>query len=382
MAAIAAVGLFVGGFFVGWLALPLRTPAVRLYVWDGIILSFLFFWSIGLLTELQRTESLALDKFLHLPVSISGAFLVNYLSSLASLSLLVYVPAMVGLVLGQTFAYGPVMLLGLPLIATFVLAITALTYQFQGWLASLMSNPRRRRTVVVFMTMGFILVFQLPNLINVARPWEDGIKPYDGQSERDKELSRQLAAKEITLPEYTKKLQESMQQTNEEIKESQQRKLDNVHRTTRIINFAIPFGWLAIGQSGLPDSDVLPTLLATLAFTLIGTASLWRAYRTTVRLYTGQFKTGENKSPSVAVTPITASSKPRLLERQIPWVSEHASAVALAGYRSLARPEAKLRLLRSLIMAIVFGGILISSQAVPPPGLRPLIAIVHHPSCS
>ena len=37
----------------------------------------------------------------------------------------------------------------LPALAAFLLMVTALTYQFQGWLASLMSNPRRRRTVIV-----------------------------------------------------------------------------------------------------------------------------------------------------------------------------------------------------------------------------------------
>ena len=59
----------------------------RLLTWDGIVLAFLFIWMIGLITELQRTEALSLDKFLHLPVSPIGAFLINYLSSLFSVSL-------------------------------------------------------------------------------------------------------------------------------------------------------------------------------------------------------------------------------------------------------------------------------------------------------
>src|SRR5207247_1499819 len=65
------------------------------------------------------------------------------------------------------------MLVVLPLVAAFALAVTALTYQFQGWLASMMVNPRRRRTVIVLLTAGFILLFQLPNLINIMRPWDD-----------------------------------------------------------------------------------------------------------------------------------------------------------------------------------------------------------------
>ena len=115
-----------------------------------MVVAFLFFWMIGLLTELQRAEGLALDKFLHLPVSPAGAFLINYLSSLFSLTLIVFVPAMIGLIAraGRS-PMGPAMLLALPLLAAFVLAVTAVTYQFQGWLASLMTNPRRRRTVIV-----------------------------------------------------------------------------------------------------------------------------------------------------------------------------------------------------------------------------------------
>ncbi len=38
--------------------------------------------------------------------------------------------------------------------------VTGLTYQFQGWLASLMGNPRRRRTATAAMTMVFILITQ------------------------------------------------------------------------------------------------------------------------------------------------------------------------------------------------------------------------------
>ena len=41
-------------------------------------------------------------------------------------------------------------LLLFPLLASFLLTVSALTYQFQGWLAALMSNPRRRRWGVLY----------------------------------------------------------------------------------------------------------------------------------------------------------------------------------------------------------------------------------------
>jgi hypothetical protein len=167
---IASVTLFVVGIAVGLLVFRNAPAYAHLFTWDGIVVAFLFSWMIGLLTDLQRSEALSLDRFLHLPVSLSGAFLINYLSSLFSLTLIVFVPGMVGLILGMTISRGPLMLLELPLLVAALFALTALTYQFQGWLASLMANPRRRRTIIVVMTAGFILVAQAPNLINIVRP--------------------------------------------------------------------------------------------------------------------------------------------------------------------------------------------------------------------
>jgi ABC-2 type transport system permease protein len=374
-AVVAAVGLFIAGFFVGWLALPKTPGYVRLYVWDGIVVAFLFSWMIGLLTELQRTESLSLDKFLHLPVSISGAFVINYLSSLFSLTLLVFVPTSIGLTLGQTIAHGPAMLLALPLIAAFILAVTAITYQFQGWLATLMTNPRKRRTVVVVVMMCFILVAQFPNLINVVRPWDNVSKPLTQFNERQQEIVRAFNAKEIDLTEQQKRMRESNEQFKTEQDSASNETLERVERTTRMMNLAIPFGWMPLGAAALPDNDVLPSLLATLGLALIGAASLSRAYRTTVRLYTGQYNSGEHRQETPAPV-ITTSTKPRLLEKQLPVISEQATVVALAGFRSLIRaPEAKMALLAPIIMVVVFGGIFLSSKVTLPDEARPFLAI-------
>ena len=170
-ALVTAIPLFVACYALGVYAIPKAAPAHLMYAWDGLIAGFLLFWGIGLLTELQKTESLALSKFLHLPVSPTGAFLINYLSSLLRLSLIVFGPMMLGFALALVAAKGMLMLPALPLLAAFLLMVTALTYQFQGWLASLMSDPRRRRTVIVAATAVFFLIFQLPNLLNFLAPW-------------------------------------------------------------------------------------------------------------------------------------------------------------------------------------------------------------------
>src|SRR5205823_9205573 len=160
-------------------------------------------------TDLQRSESLSLDKFLHLPVSPSGAFLINYVSSLFSITLVVFVPAMTGLALGQALGLGAASLLVLPLLAAFVLAVTAGTYQFQGWLAALMSNPRRRRTVVVLLTLGVILISQTPQLIGVLLTRNVRGEQLPPSAERQKELTQSLDSGRITLEEYRRQRDEA-----------------------------------------------------------------------------------------------------------------------------------------------------------------------------
>jgi len=51
---------------------PSISRMVVMFVWTGCALLFLFSWTIGLLAELQRSEALSIDRFLHLPVSPSG----------------------------------------------------------------------------------------------------------------------------------------------------------------------------------------------------------------------------------------------------------------------------------------------------------------------
>jgi hypothetical protein len=116
-------------------------------------------------------------------------------------------------------------------------------------------------------------------------------------------------------------------------------------------------------------------LLATLGMTLIGMASLWRSYRTTLRLYTGQFNAGRRR-PAAAVTPARSAAPPRvlyLLEKRLPWVPEQASAVALSGFRSLLRaPEIKMLLLSPIFMMVVLGPMIMRGGRLPE-AVRPFL---------
>ncbi|VTR93864.1 Uncharacterized protein OS=Singulisphaera acidiphila (strain ATCC BAA-1392 / DSM 18658 / VKM B-2454 / MOB10) GN=Sinac_3783 PE=4 SV=1 [Gemmata massiliana] len=377
---IAAVGVLITGFLVGLFVLPQASPTVRLLVWDGIVGAFLFFWMIGLLTELQRTEGLALDKVMHLPVSPSGAFVINYVSSLFSLTLITFVPAMFGLIIGDVCAGSVSMLLALPLLAAFVLAVTGVTYQFQGWLASLMANPRRRRAIIVGITTGFVILAQLPNMF-VTRPWS-GAPKNDAKSDAVSQLNDQraaasadLATRKITQEQYQQREKEIQQEFQDRQTRESQQKLEQTESIARFASTVIPPGWLALGAAELAAGSVLPALLGTLGLGAIGFASLRRAYRTTLRLYSGEFTGQGRQAPAVPTAPIDPS-RVRLLERSIPWVSEQASVVAITTFRSLIRaPEVKMVLIAPFIMLVVFGGSAVSAKAEIPAAVRPLIAL-------
>ena len=72
-----------------------------------------------------------------------------------------------------------------------------------------MINPRRRRTVIVLVTMAFILSCQLPNLANVLglwKNWDQDSAPALARDEQEEQaLKRALAAGEIDAQEYQRR---------------------------------------------------------------------------------------------------------------------------------------------------------------------------------
>ncbi|HZU35333.1 MAG TPA: hypothetical protein VFA18_05475 [Gemmataceae bacterium] len=371
---LLGLGMFVGFLMLSMFALAHAQPAVLLYIWDGVVVACLFVWMIGLVTELQRSEPLSLDRFLHLPVSVAGAFLINYVSSLFSLTLLLFLPALLGLMIGMVISRGPQMLWLVPLVAAFLLMLTAVTYQFQGWLASLMVNKRRRRTIIVIVTMTFIVVAQLPNLANVLHLWG---KPGPDAKQQEfnvrlGELKQQKEAGKITDAEY----QRQLRQIEEEIQARDHALAEQIERTAVMLSTVLPPGWLPLGAYKAAQGAVVVPLLAVCGMTLIGTASLWRAYRTTLRFYTGSFTARKKKQAASAAVPARADPAAiGLMERQLPWVSEHVSAVALSTLRSLQRaPEAKMLLLTPILMAVIFGSMLLTRQKDMSPLFRPVVA--------
>ncbi len=365
-AVVAAVVFFFSFLTLGLFGLDDASPAGLMYLFDGAVIAFLLLWISGLLSELQRSEALSLEKFLHLPVSLASAFVINYLSSLPSVSLLWFLSAMLGLNLGLIISRGATMLLPLPMLAAFLLMITALTYQFQGWLATLMANPRRRRTIIVVATMLFVLLCQVPNLVNLLRPrvyWTK-LEPQPSLAQEDEKLLHDIKSGKVPINEVPKRLAE-LRKRQDELNRETQARLENesnerrkeTQNTIRLMNLLLPPGWLPAGVEAAAEGKTWPIVLAILGPALIGTASLWRAYRTTLRLYTGQYTSSAGRASAAApLAPVRSQatkSGTRLLERNLPWLSEQATVIALATFRSLLRaPESKMFLLTPLLLLV------------------------------
>ena len=376
---VSAGLMLIGSFLAGLLVLPKASAPVLMLVWDGVIVLFMFVWMTELLVELQRSELLAMDKFLHLPVSLTGAFMINYLGSIFSPGVIVVLAAMVGLSAGLVLSRGVGMIGLFPLVTAFILAVTAIGYQFRGWLASLMVNKRRRRAIVTIAGLVFVLIVQLPNLL--TQPWRARQLPED-RVEMQKEietLDRALAANEIEKGQYQKQVRDVRNKYRNKRQSSW--KLDDVTRVAGTVNLAVPIGWLPYGAKTSAEGRIVPSILGALGLTLIAAASLRRSYVTTLCLYRGEFVRGrpnQRHKNSVAVPEVAAaaaSASPDLLEKRLPWLTEEASAITLASFRSLTRaPEARILFLSPVFMVLIFGSMILRGNTDPPELLRPLMA--------
>ncbi len=327
-AATASVIGFIVGLIVGITAMRDASPAAIMGVWAGFTGVFLFSWMIGLLAELQRSETIDLQRLMHLPVLLGQMFVVNFVASHFVFSVIVFVPAMIGLSVGLVFSHGALMLFLTPLVLTTVFMVSAWTYCLRGWLAAMMSNPRRRRTVITFITLAFILVAQAPNLyFNVLR--------------RNK-----------PTPSYTVKNAEELRQRRELQNAEKRRTLDNVMTVQK----CIPPFWLPVGARALAEGSAWPAVLGVCGGALLGLAGLRRAY-----ISTRKFFQGEIGAKAAVVQPDANAPKPkpssmRFLELQLRGIPEQSAAIAVASFRSMLRaPEVKMAWATSFIVVVVIG---------------------------
>ncbi len=340
---------FTLGFFGGTFGLRQAKPAHLMLVWLGITVVFLFVWLIGLVNEIQRSETIDLQRLMHLPVALGQIFLINYLASHLSLSIFLFLPAMMGLAVGLVISRGAAMLLLVPLSLGMVFMITAWTYLLRGWLASLMSNPRRRRTVIMLITFAFIMISQLPNIY---------FNRFDSGRPRSS-----AGASRATGPANRRTGGQAQYE-----------------RLLPLLKFIPPF-WLPLGAGALAEGHALPAVLGTLGCFGLGALGLRRAYIGTVRFYQGD--TGKRHAakpepprPIETRTGPEARAAASLVELHLPGVPEQAAALAVATFRSMLRaPEVKLTWASSFIVTIIIGAtfLLRNPPEVPDP-FKPLIA--------
>jgi ABC-2 type transport system permease protein len=347
---VAVIGLAaglvggVGGIVGGALALARVSPMTVMFVWDGLIVLFLFFWMMGLVSELQRSEMIDLSRLLHLPVSLLGVFLLNYFSCLLSLSLALMLPGMLGLCVGLVLSRGFSMVLLIPLVLGFFFMVTAWTYYLQGWLASLMVNQRRRRAIIMGITAGFILLAQLPNLLTNVWFGRNHSQRHPGQAAPAGDAMHRFPGGAGT------------------------------ERLIRAAHWFVPVLWVPQGAKSLAEGAWWPALWGAGGMIALGALGLQGAYRSTLRFYQGADQSKAARRPAL---PRAARAGRRLLvERSLPFVPAEVAGLALATFRSMTRaPEVKMALGMNVVLFAMLGaGALFRGPGAIPEVLKPFMA--------
>jgi ABC-2 type transport system permease protein len=350
---IVAVVLFVlalvsgiVGMLVGFFVLADVSPLKLLVAWDAFAGVFLLAWMIGLISEIQRSETIDIGRMLHLPISLSDIFLINYLASHLTLSVIAFLPLTLGLCVGLIPSRGGYMIGLVPLVLGFVFMVSAWTYCLRGWLVTLMVNKRRRRAIIAGITFGFILITQVPYLI--------------GNLQHDRRRHGSDTTRTAPTEERTAARPEGPDR-------------ETLRRAVLLAHHFVPFLWVGNGARSLAEGSLLPAVLGTVGGFGIGALGLRRAYRSTLRFYRGQ-TTREKPSKKAKVEKVTAGRN--FLEKQLPGVPDEAAAMALASFRCLARaPEVKMALASNFMMLLIFGAMfLLRRSSDTSEAFKPFIA--------
>ena len=435
--AMVAVGLFVIGGILGALV-PRFVPRENYFLlWDGFIAVFCFIWVIHVATDIQRSDAITFDRILHLPVAFSQAFALNYLSTLMSMTLLSLCAFCFGFIFGSCFSIGPIALLFPIPFAVFLVAITALTYQLQGWLAAVMSNPRRRQVVMIVLPLCIIVISQIPAFFATrfaksgsvrasARefaapptPASPAVLPQVISTVPSNSTNEAQFGVEPSVPSNSgiESIPDDLHQAgsiknldwmeveagkaSDYREKKERREMDDAATRSRWIgrfrqlNLFLPPLWMA-GCVESIMSGTLHVLWLTGAMAFVGFVSLQRNYRQTIRFYQGQTDSRAAEPRALAAfvgkkgstmrlesAALSSGEKSVLLvERRIPFVSEETSAIITMTLQSMTRaPEVKLYLLLPLIAPFILFGVLQSWQLPQIDELKAAV-IVGFTSCS
>ena len=125
-------------------------------IWNGLVIFFLFSAGMNFFGQLQLNEIISIEKLLHLPVSLTGAFLINYLSSFLNMLMLIFAPAMTGFTIGIILAKGSKFFIFLPALLVVFFLTTSLLHQLRAIFARITTNKRNKSLVIV--VLPFLMV--------------------------------------------------------------------------------------------------------------------------------------------------------------------------------------------------------------------------------
>ncbi len=315
-----AVGAGIGLFFLG-INLPRDKPWFALFATDGFVLVFVFFWLIALLNELQRSELIDLRKMLFLPVSLKMIFLFNFAAATFSPALPLFVLPLLGFCLGLSFAFGPRMLLAIPLGVMFYLMLAAWTYYARGALSILFENKRRRRIILTLLGVLIPLICQVPNIV-----------PQLFLHSRDG-TSRTL------IQTYARSVQDGA---------------SPVQKTIAMIHLAIPPAWFPYGLYALSENRAAEAGGTLLGLSLVTGLGLGLGFRSTWRYYVGAARR-PRKSPKSVPAPAAQPVSHRLVERTVPFLDDDTAAATWASFLTYVRqPNLYATFIMSFVMILIF----------------------------
>ncbi len=401
---LGLVGGTIGAFFLGKSHSLAANPDRILWLLSGAISAFLFFWLIGLLAELQRSDSLDHRRMAHLPISLKEMFLFNYAVSHWTPSCLLFLSIFAGFVVGTMLRFGGRMALVFGLLVLMILAISSWTYALRGWLTKLMLNERRRRSLIVWMTGAIILITQVPNLLfnnslfgfravaeteRIERRFTHDIKYREHRLKEVKETAKNaennLSEEELQLtsPQSEAWRRQNLRRHQEHLREARERlrKAFGAYQTSlqenapgdwrlqpetalSIFQSAFPPLWPASAAASIARNEreqykhAFWIALGLAGFCYLALIRAFRAVQSEFRMPSPRSKLRSGRKETSAKN--SGKTKPikNWLERNLPGVSNSTAAVAWGTLRCLTRmPEAKMALLIPILLLVVFGSL-------------------------
>jgi hypothetical protein len=304
---VGAAAVSLGLFTLGSQFIPRFTPVQTLAVLDALVIAFLLVTLWGLLIDIQRNDLFSLQRLLHLPLSPTLVFVVNYLYALLGPATLVFVPGSIALAAGLATARGPQAWLIVPLAAAFYFMASAWVYHARGYIAILLQDKRRRRVLAVLVPAVVILLSQAPTFVRLAG------------GDRDDMDWRAL----LDNPLWVQRLEAA--------------------------NTYVPPLWLAHGARNILAGEYTQALLAGAGMCAFGLLGMALGYRATLRHYlTGASPHGARKASA------QGDQRPPLTARSLPIVATETGVMACAFFLEYARhPTVRSQLVMPPIMTIV-----------------------------